>query len=320
MLDLSAIDGVLVEEANRMDEEILENKLYVSPWVDLVDVDFFPEGMGNAIAQITYQPTRYSTLTWADVGGTNSGNAVLPHVSTVASAKDVLEYKLQHVALQSEFLNLNDLRTAAAAETQLAAISDNLSFNTHRLLEERARSEYARVCQIQAVADNYTTPTEGTITAGYATMPTTQAIAWDITTAGANIYSLLNKFRMRILRMGAGSRPLDKVDNAPIFGLICDSEISDALKIGLDTSTSGGLRYAGRANELLAPFGCDGVYKNFFHIIDDLLPRYTYSSGYTEVTPEADAAAGQGTKRIVNSAYESAAYTDIMFFHQDCGC
>ena len=309
MLDLSAIDGVLVEEANRMDEEILQNKLYVSPWVELVDVDQFPEGMGNAISQVTYQPTRYSALTWADVGGTNSGNAVTPAVSTVASAKDVLEYKLQHVALESERLNLNDLRTASAAETQLAAVSDNLSFNTHRLLEERARAEYSRVAQIQAVCDSYTAPTEGTITSGYATMPTTAAITW----VAASFHALLAKFRMRMLRMGAGNRPLDKVDNSPVFGLICDSEVSDALKADLGEN----LRFAGRSNELLAPFGCDGVYKNFFHIIDDLLPRYTFSSGYTEVAPETDAAAGDGTKRIANSAYETASYTDVIIYHQD---
>ncbi len=300
--NLAGIDGILIEEAGRLDLEILQNKLSVSPWVELVDVGYFPSGMGVEISQVSYQPTRYSALSWTAVGA-----GTTPTISTLASAKDDSSYQLYEVAIHSERLDLNDLRTAAMAEAQLTAIRDNLSFNTHRLLEERNRSEYMRVCQVQVVLDSLTAPSEGSIVSGLATLPTA-APAYELTNA------VLTKYRQRLIRMGAGDRALDKIDNQPIFGVICDSEISDALKAELGEN----LRFAGRSNELLAPLGVEGTYKGFFHICDDLMPRYTYSGTTpTEIYPEVDAAAGNGTKRIANSAYDVAPFTDVILFHQD---
>jgi hypothetical protein len=103
--------------------------------------------------------------------------------------------------------------------------------------------------------------------------------------------------------------------------LVCDSEVSDALRS--EVSIAEALKHDGRANELLAPLGVEKAYKNFFHIVDDLAPRYTFSSGvYTEVLPytteAADPANGKfGIRLIENTAYETATHTRSYIFQRD---
>lgn len=296
---LGSIDGVLIEEANRLDGEVMRNKMLEHPWTALMDKGVWPEHLGTAISATIYEPTRYSALTWTNVGGTNSGNAVNPAVSTIASAKTLTDYQLAHVALHSEKLNVQDLMSSALPEDQLMAIYDNLGDNAQYLMGQRARAEYIRLAANTVVLDSATAPTEGS--------PTTAAV-FELSN------SALAKFRQRMLRVGGGNRPMAKVDGKPIFGLVCDSEVSDALKAEMGEN----LRFDGRSNELLAPFGVEGIYKNFMHICDDLAPRYTFSGGvYTEVLPFSTTSATFGTKLQNNTSYETAGYTASIILHQD---
>lgn len=261
---LSTFNAILVEEANRLDQDLYERSIHMNPWVDLVDTGSWPDGIGDAVSTMIWERTfPTGTIAWKDLSSQTTGNAsILPPTLTIATAKTLREYRLQHTALESESFNINDLRSAVIRDEQLGAIRDNLSMNTNYLWQTRNRQEYDRLVgnQIALVA------------AGNVEGATAATTATDTVLSNAQ----LTKYRQRSIRAGAGRRPLDRINGAPILGLICDSEVSDALKA--ETAITDALKFAGRANELLTPLGVEGAYKNFFHIIDDLAPRFTFAS------------------------------------------
>jgi hypothetical protein len=312
---LTSYNAILVEEANRLDGDLYERSIHTSPWIDLVDTGAFPEGIGDIISTMIWERTLPSSpITWKNLMGADNSSAspqesILPPVLTVKTAKTLREYRLQHAALESENLNVNDLRTAVIRDEQLTAVRDNLSMNTNYLWRIRIRQEYDRL--VNHVSLKAAGNTEGaSADLNEANLPLTN--------------TSLTRYRNRIIRMGGGRRPLDRVDGAPIFALICDSEVSDALK--QETAIGDALHFAGRSNELLAPLGVERAYKNFFHIIDDTAPRFFFDAsagvGYEEVLPYTAASSSPTTGRFgqrvtEGSDYENAAFTRSYIFHQD---
>jgi hypothetical protein len=131
------------------------------------------------------------------------------------------------------------------------------------------------------------------------------------------VQGILEKIRMRLIRDGAGNDPLGRENGTPVFGLVCSSETSFDLirNIAADRED---YRYSTKANDLLAPLGVERTYKGFYHLIDDFMPRYSYSGGvYTEIPPYVKATAGGVTEWIVNPAYELAQYEVSIVFHKD---
>jgi hypothetical protein len=315
----AAINGVLVEEAGRIGDDIYTRSLHTSPWIDLVDQDEWPEELGESVSVLVYErtlPNNGAPLTWQNVGGADTpgtdpfgetGTSILPPVNNIAFGQTLREYNLQHTSLQSPNLNVNDLRVAVKRNEQLGAIRDILSENTSYAWIDRNRREYIRIAAHKVIAtDGF--PDGYTGTAGITTMPTVAP-----TSALSN--GILAKLRMAMIRSGAGREPLDRVDGAPIFGLITDSETSELLKT--EAGIREDLRFAGRANELLAPLGVERPYKNFFHIIDDFAPRYNLVAGaWVEVYPYLFIPTSLGTKLIENPDYANAKYMDSIIFHK----
>jgi hypothetical protein len=94
----------------------------------------------------------------------------------------------------------------------------------------------------------------------------------------------------------------------PILTLITDWETSDRL-IYENDNIRNDLRY-GRPSDLLAPFGVERSYRGFYVLCDPYPERYSSSGGtHTEIAPFTTSAATKGNKAIVNSSWESAAYT-----------
>lgn len=310
---ISAINGILVDEANRLGGDFYTRQIATSPWIDLLTPGEWTEEMGEAVSMLVWERTLPSSaLTWnkfsgqdATPGGGAQNSSILPPVQTISTAKTLREYNLEHTALQSEKLNTNDLKTSVMVDEQLGAIRDNLNQNTQWLWMNRNRSEYIRLSKNHIILNsegNY----EGT------SIPATAAIEANIPVSN----KALQRYRQRLILAGAGKNPMLKIDGAPVFGLSCDSEISDALQNEQDSN----LRYAGKADALLAPLGIEKVVKNFLHIIDDTMSRFTWdhtTGAYTEVLPYTTGAATFGTKLVENTAWETAPYTDIVIFHYD---
>ena len=67
--------------------------------------------------------------------------------------------------------------------------------------------------------------------------------------------------------------------------------------------------------ELLAPLGVERPIRGFYHTINNLPRRYTFSGGvWTEVLPYESVAASVGTKARLAPAYIAAPYTDSTIF------
>lgn len=307
MSQLAAIDtinGILVDESGRLDENILRNTKETSIWLDLPDTDIWPEHMGASISVATYEPTKPTTSqTWTKVRPVDaSGESVSPTATTLKSAKTVQSYDIYQTAIKSDKLNVNDLMISVQCEAQLEMIYANLAQNTQDLLAGHARSEYLGLVKNHVVLDASQTEAT-TVSTNEATKELTNKI--------------LDRYYMRMNLSGAARRALDKIDGRPVYGLVLAEDVSEALKNELGEN----LRYAGRSTELLAPLGVSGVWKNFYHMVDIQAPRYTYSGGaYTEVLPYTTSASGELSSNdylIANTAYETAPFTDTIIWHPD---
>lgn len=323
---LSSINGILVEEADRLDGDLYERSLHISPWIDLIEVGEWPEELGDLVSTMIYERNLPgSALVWnkvgpADVtpGGGAQNTSIIPPSQTLATGKTLLEYGLEHTALQSEKLNLHDLRSATKRADQLNAIRNMLVDNTNWLWQVSNRSEYARLSSNKVVIS--TSGVISSATSGVALdangFPIT--VSSEVITGDELSNSHLTSFRGKMIRAGAGKNPWDRINGAPLFAVTLDAEVSDAIK--QEAGIREDLHYAGRANELLAPLGVDRPYKNYFHITDDLAPRYTQNpstGAWTEIQPYTSDSATFGTKLIENTAFESAPWTDTIILHKD---
>lgn len=310
MAQLSAIDAinnVLIDESGRaLPDTILRNTKETSPWLELPDTDVWPEHMGFSLSVPTYESTSAGSATWTKVRPLDaSGESVSPTASTVTSAKTMQSFDIYQTSLKSEKLNVAELMGAFSCEQQLAAIYANLAQNTQDRLAGRHEAQYLSLIKNHVVLDASQTEAT-TISANEATKEITNKI--------------LSRYYNRMNLSGAARRPMDRIDNKPIYAIVVADDVSEALKNELGEN----LRYAGRSTELLAPLGISGVWKEWYHLINLQAPRYTYSGGaYTQVQPYTTATSGEIsaggplTYNIPNTAYETAPFTDTIIYHQD---
>jgi hypothetical protein len=205
---LTTFNAILVEEANRLDGDLYTRSIHTSPWIDLVDTGAFPDGIGDVVSTMVWERTLPgSSIVWKNMMGADNGSSdtILPPTQTISTAKRLQEYRLQHTSLESDTLNVNDLRTAVIRDAQLSAIRDNLSTNTNYLWFTRARQEYDRLTKhIALVAAGNVESASG----GSADTTSSDLVLSN---------NALTRYRQRMIRMQAA--PLDRVNGAPIYGL-----------------------------------------------------------------------------------------------------
>ena len=319
------IDSIMVQEANRIGSDIHAENVHTSPWMDLIPKGTFPEGMGYRLQSLIYErslPTNAAQdtigLTWGDFAGPsgfksgqdNSGqvsgtagllndsvsdfhgplanDATGGEANTGPSRMDFQKrlepYSLKRATVWSPEINVDDLRFAAHRNEQLSASFDALAEGVRYGWEERYRDEYQRVVGqvVEVVAASNISLTA--IAGGGAT-------AADRFDNGVPAGSMLNignavldKIYNALVRAGAGKKAYGLENGRPVFGLVCSSEAS--FQLLTDTAdTRSDFRDSSRVDELLAPLGVDKSFRGFYHIIDDLAPRYRVASsdtGYTD--------------------------------------
>ena len=74
----------------------------------------------------------------------------------------------------------------------------------------------------------------------------------------------------------------------PVFALVCSSEASFTLQTETQQLTD--MRESSRVDELLAPLGVSKSFRGFYHIIDDLAPRYRLAVAASDGTDASGAA------------------------------
>lgn len=356
------IDNVLIHEADRIGYDIHRENVHTSPWIDLTPKGVFPEGMGYRMQSLIYErslPTNAAGdtlgLTWGDftasslvTGRDNSvqvqGANGLLNGSTVdtlgplnnqsAGGADVppahidwqkrLEpYSLQRATVQSPEINVEELRFAAHQQEQLTAAFDALAEGVRYSWEERYRDEYQRVArQVVECLSAGTDVSQTTVTGGDA------SDRFDNGVPNANVANIsnavLDRIYNKLVRSGGGRNPWGRENGRPVFGLVCSSEASYQLMTESEIRTD--VRESSRVDELLAPLGVMKGFRGFYHIVDDLAPRYRAADGdagytagdYVRIEPFTIAS----NVVVPNGEYEStdAKYEVAYVLHKEVMC
>jgi hypothetical protein len=304
------IDSWLAAESGRIGPDIYHKTLNTSPWLKLVKQDTWPDEMGTDISVLTYSrslpESADARLTWSSVGfnsNSGSGGTCVPSATQVKFYNKLVTYNLKQTAIESPPICVNDLRFSFRRKDQLSNIFRILTENTSWAWQTRYRDEYIRLANNKILANT-------SMTSGTSSFPAAEPTS-------KLVQPILDKVRMRLIRDGAGNDPLGRENGTPVFGLVCSSETSYEIIRNLANDRED-YRYSTKANDLLAPLGVERTYKGFYHLIDDFMPRYSYSGGvYTEIPPYIKSTSGGNTEWIVNPAYELAQYEVSIVFHKD---
>ena len=342
----AAVDTVLTQEAGRIGADIHKATLHTSPWIDLIKQSTFPEGMGYQLSTLIYD--RALPLSPIDKDFTDSGLSVgvdftpigsthgtaangmsanqqdqtlamgteKASVNTLDFTKIQKSYSLERAIIESPRINVEELRYTAHRTEQLRAIMDLLKEATRNSWEERYRDEYSKLCDnvvlCKSTASNTLTDQEGILVT---------AIDVDDPDGGgdgavdidANISNkILDDIYFKLVRAGAGANSYGRENGRPVFSIVLSSEASYQLQT--EAGFRDDVRYNNaRVSELIAPLGVEKSFRGFYHLVDDLAPRYNFNAStdtldridpYTVSTPGGSAT----NKVIVNTAYESATH------------
>ena len=208
-------------------------------------------------------------------------------------AKELKRYNLVRAVIESPKIDVQDLRFAAHRTEQLRAVMDVLTESSRYVWEERYRDEFDKLC------DNYISCKTGTgeasklVTGREGQTSTailddtdgadsTDGVYTDAGQAGdnpeANISNaLMDDIYFKLVRAGAGTKAYGRENGRPVFGLVCSSEVSRQLQI--EDSIRDDVRYnKARVSDLIAPLGVEKSFRGYYHLIDDLAPRYDLKS------------------------------------------
>ncbi len=320
---LDQINAVLEQEANRIGSDIHAENVHISPWIDLIPKGTFPDGMGYRLQSLIYErslPTNAAQdaigLTWGDFGGPSDFTSGQDHSGQVNGSGGLLNdsvgdfhgplandaaggsastspsrmdfhkrlepYSLNRATVWSPEINVDDLRFAAHRAEQLSASFDALAEGVRYGWEERYRDEYQRVVhQVVECLETSTSTTQTSVTGGDATD------RFDNGTPSATLGNIsnevLDKIYNTLVRAGAGRKSFGMENGRPQFALVCSSQASYTLQTESDIRVD--VQKSSRVDELLAPLGVSKGFRGFYHIIDDLAPRYRAASsdaGYTD--------------------------------------
>jgi hypothetical protein len=325
--------------------------MHTSPWIDLVKQSSFPDGMGYQLTTLVYDRALPTTdvggdavgANWNAVGTTDSGGNVFntalldqPLDDTANSVqgpngtggaeqrnyinfgKQLKKYNIERSIIESPRVNVDDLRYAAHRQEQLRAVLDALSDATRHTWEERYRDEFDRLCDNTVIcrqdqASEFLSGNEGDSTdtlalaGGDLDGGSTTKVKDDLSNA------VMDKIYFQLIRKGASQDAYGRENGRPVFGLVCSSEASHGLMTESELFRDD-IRYnSARVSELIAPLGVEKSFRGFYHLIDDLAPRYTDGSegALTRVEPYT-VTNGLTT---VNTTYDSAEYEVAYVIH-----
>lgn len=305
------VNSYLARESGRLTGDISRRGRLSSPWVAVLEKDFFPDEMGFTVSRVVYQrtiPTEGEGAGWTPIAAsTNSSTAAncRPTAAVLQSRQTLQTAQLAEYVLDSDPICITDARTGYRFRDQVREIKRNFEKNVIDLWENRHRDQYVA-----------TIPDDNKLTfSGGALVPGT---AGDFDTAAAPDSQIhqdaLDYVRWKLVHDGGGEEgAYGQVDGQPVFMVLMSSEQQRALIKG-NADIRQDYRYAD-PKELLKPFGVKRVYAGFYHVIDDKAPRWNLDpvNGWERVPFYlADPVTGIA---IVNPDYETAIYEDIIVYH-----
>ncbi len=338
---ITAVNTILAEEANRIGSDIYSRTLHTSPWLDLTKQAAFPDGMGYQQTTLVYDRAIAKTseggttvgANWNSVGNTFSGQTAAANTGDLTDVNDTAEdiqggrgmtdesptgdkrsyvqfnkklkpYSLQRAVIESPRISLEDLRFAAHRQDQLRAIMDIMTQVTRNTWENRYRDEY------HAIADNIVLCADAgatVITGGRESLAKVPSATSDANISNA----ILDKIYFSLIRGGGGANAYGRENGRPVFSLVCSSEASYFLQT--EGEFRDDVRYnSAKVSDLIAPLGIEKSFRGFYHLVDDLAPRY--AADFSIVPPYTVTAGGIAAP---NAAYESAPFEAAYVMHPE---
>jgi len=338
---ITAVDTILAEEANRIGSDIYSRTLHTSPWLDLTKQSAFPDGMGYQQTTLVYdraiattgQTNGVAGVNWNSIGNAFSGQSAASNTGDLVNVNDTAEdvqggrgmtdesptgdkrsyvqfnkklkpYSLQRAVIESPRISLEDLRFAAHRQDQLRAIMDIMTQVTRNTWENRYRDEY------HAIADNVVLCADSgatVITGGQESLAKVPSATSDANISNA----ILDKIYFSLIRGGGGANAYGRENGRPVFSLVCSSEASYFLQT--EGEFRDDVRYnSAKVSDLIAPLGIEKSFRGFYHLVDDLAPRY--AADFSIVPPYTVTAGGIAAP---NAAYESAPFEAAYVMHPE---
>jgi hypothetical protein len=259
---ITAINTVLAQEANRINDDIYRRTVHTSPWIDLTKQTTFRDGQG-------YQQT----------------------------------------ILESPKISLEDLRCAVYRQEQIRAIMDLMTEAVRYTWETRYRDEFDRVVDNLVLAIDagsvFSTGNEGDETTAI-----TVTAAPDARLSNALLDKIYNQL---VEDKGAASEAYGRENGRPIFALVCSSGASRDLLI--EDEVRDDVRYNNaKVSDLIAPLGVEKSFRGFYHLIDDLAPRFDYDADNDKLVRVLPYKVTGGITTI-DDDYESAEYEAAYLIH-----
>ena len=244
-------------------------------------------------------------------------------------SKQLKKYSIERSIVESPRISVDDLRYAAHRQEQLRAVIDTLSESTRHIWEQRYRDEFDRlagtfvVCRKSGNSSTFSTvvnslPVEGQDTATIGAFNTGPADDGSVSAVDGNISNaLLDKIYFQLIRKGASQGAYGRENGRPVFGLVCSSEASNQLITESEVFRDN-LRYNNaRVGELVQPLGVERSYRGFYHLVDDLAPRFKDASGGAGLLERVEPYDVENGLTTVNSGYDSAPYEVAYVIHPE---
>ena len=250
--------------------------------------------------------------------------------SFVQFGKKLKKYSLKRAIIESPRIALEDLRFAAHRQEQLRAIMDVLTQSTRHTWEERYRDEYELQCgnlvaclaagsvtrqTVDSDGDGSSDDTyEGnSLFNGTFDLATSGAANADITPDANISNAVMDKIYFQMIRAGAGINAYGRENGRPVFAVVMSSEASYQLQT--EAGFRDDVRYNNaKVSDLIAPLGVEKSFRGFYHLVDDLAPRFNESSGVlTRVQPYTTS----GGVTIPNASYETATLEAAFVMHPE---
>lgn len=260
-------------------------------------------------------------------GGRGTGST--DNRSYVQFGKQLKKYSLERGIIESPRISLEDLRFAAHRQDQLRAIMDVMTQVTRRTWENRYRDEYEKAAANFVPCRASATPFLTTVDAdadGAADdlFEGNDLVGLKITTSGAsnadvtpdaNISNaIMDKIYYRLVRAGAGTNAYGRENGRPVFAAVLSSEASYRLMTE-SSAIRDDIRYNNsRVSELIAPLGVEKSFRGFYHLVDDLAPRFSLNAGVLEKVAPETVTAGVAKP---NPAYDTASYEALYLMHPE---
>jgi hypothetical protein len=282
----------------------------------------------TVVADNTPNTAQVNTVSSVDqliVGARDTSIGAGTGKSYVAFGRQLKQYSLERATVESPKINVEDLRFAAYRTEQLRAIMDSMTESTKYSWEERYRDQYDKVCAnfVSCVATGTVSRTTDAVGNTVENRNTTQLDLIDADdnpsfAPNANVSNkILDSIYFRLVRAGAGTNAYGRENARPVFALVCSSEASYALQT--EAGFRDDVRYNNaKVSDLIAPLGIEKSFRGFYHLIDDMAPRFniTTTSG-TGVVTRVQPYTASGGIITLNAGYETAPYEAAYVLHMD---